>query len=324
MTSHADHLVNHITKPKLNGDNTLHVVAMCSNPIRYHSRYRLARQWYDEMLKTPNVIPYMVEVAFGDRGFEVTEAGNPNHLQLRTSQALWHKENAINLGVRELLPTWWKYMCWCDADISFRNLEWAQETLHQLQHYQVCQPFQNVADLGFDGDIIGTFDSFAYVSRLGIPMQVRHDQPYRFGHAGFAWACTRMFFENVGGLMDFPPLGSADHHMAWAMMNKVRESVPLKAGPNYMRRCVDWQQKAFRITKGHLGFVKGRIEHNFHGSKAKRFYQSRWELIFNCRFDPDLNYMRDPQGLWLLINNPDFENAISSYLKSRQEDSIES
>lgn len=39
----------------------------------------------------------------------------------------------------------------------------------------------------------------------------------RYGHTGYVWACTRYFWENVGGLMDFCILGSADHNMALAM-----------------------------------------------------------------------------------------------------------
>jgi hypothetical protein len=45
---------------------------------------------------------YTAEVAFGERHFEVTEAGNPRHLQLRTTSEIWHKENALNLLIQRL------------------------------------------------------------------------------------------------------------------------------------------------------------------------------------------------------------------------------
>ena len=319
----SDHIVNQINNPKLISGNTLHVVAMISNPIRYHSRYRLFRDWIKEMESTPNIIPYVVEIAFGDRAFEVTDANNTNHLQLRTRQELWHKENALNLGVRHLLPRDWKYVCWCDADISFRNPDWAQETMHQLQHHEIVQPWQHVVDLGFEGDIMGSFDSFCSLSRRGIQMQVNPSDPYKYGHTGFAWACTRKFWEQTGGLMDFAILGSADHHMGWALVNQVQNSIHGGMSAQFKARCVDWQRKAYMLTKGNIGFVKGRIEHNFHGSKKNRFYRERWQISVDNNFNPDTQLMYDEQGLLVLINNNKMEQEIRGYMRARNEDSID-
>lgn len=323
MTSHPHHIVSHIRKPELQRNNVLHVVAMVSNTVRYHSRYRLFRQWLAEMEQTPNVKVYVVEIAYGDRAHEVTEAGNPTHLQLRTKQEIWHKENALNLGVRHLLPLDWKYLCWCDADVTFRNPAWAQETMHQLQHFDVVQPWQDAIDLGFEGNVLSTYQSFCYVNRLGVPMKTHPNDTYRYGHTGFAWACTRHFFENVGGLMDFPILGSSDHHCAWAMKGQVQHSLPGTVGEAYKRRCFEWQHKAFRITHGHMGYVAGRIEHHFHGSKKKRYYQERWQLFAKNHFCPDKHLMYDDQGLLVMINNVGMLDDIRRYMRARHEDSID-
>ncbi len=323
MSSHAQHLVSHIRNPTLLNDNTLHVVSMVSNPVRFHRRYGLFRQYQAEMEATPNVKLHTVEVAYGDRPFEVTEAGNPRHLQLRTRQELWHKENAINLGVRHLVPREAKYIAWVDGDITFRNPEWAQETLHQLQHHPVVQPWQHVSDLGFEGDIMGTFDSFCSLYRRGIQIQTNPSEPYKYGHSGFAWACTRAFWEQAGGLMDFPILGSADHHMAWAMVGEVHKSVHGMMSEPFKRRCTEWQRRAYMLTKGNVGFVKGRIEHHFHGSKKNRQYRERWQLFIDHRFNPDSDLMYDQQGLLMLIGKPGLEQDIMRYMRHRNEDSID-
>ena len=276
-----------------------------------------------EMEATKNVVFYVVEIAYGDRHFECTEAGNPRHLQLRTQQELWHKENALNLGVRYLLPRNWKYVAWIDGDITFRNPEWAQECLHQLQHHHVVQPWQHVCDLGFDGDIMQTFDSFCSLIRRGIRIQTHPGEPYKYGHSGFAWACTREFWEQVGGLMDFAILGSADHHMAWAMVGEVNKSVHGMMSDDFKRRCHEWQQRAFKITKGNIGFVKGRIEHHFHGAKKNRKYRERWQLFIDHAFRPDHDLMHDAQGLVMLVAKPKLEMAIMDYMRGRNEDSID-
>jgi len=99
-------------------DDKLHVVTMISNPVRYKSRYRLYKQFKDYMSAEQNVVLHTVEVAYGDRPFEVTDRDDPNNYQFRTSCEIWHKENALNLGIARL-PCNWKYMAWVDADIEF-------------------------------------------------------------------------------------------------------------------------------------------------------------------------------------------------------------
>lgn len=323
MSQHADHIVSQIKDPTLASDNTLHVIGVVSNPVRFHSRYRLFRQWLAEMEATPNVRVYVVELAYGDRRFEITDPANPRHHQVRSHQAIWHKENMINLGIRHLLPKDWKYVAWIDGDVHFCNPNWAQEALHALQTHPLIQPFQHALDLGFEGDVLSSFDSFSSLARRGVRMQTCPTDPYRFGHSGYAWCASRRFIEQVGGLMDFPILGSADHHQAWAAINGVDNSVHGGVGEAFKRRCRDWQRRAYMITKGNVGFVKGRIEHSWHGPKASRAYRSRWGILIDHKFDPDTDLMYDQQGLLMLIGKPKLEQAIWSYLTNRNEDSID-
>ena len=63
----------------------LHVVTCLTNPVRYQSRYRLYRD-FAKHIEDRGVPLYTVECAFGDRPFEITDAGNPRHLQLRSAQ----------------------------------------------------------------------------------------------------------------------------------------------------------------------------------------------------------------------------------------------
>lgn len=323
-----NHIASQIRTPALRSDNTLHVVTVISNTERYHSRYRLAREFIERMRCTPNVQLHVVEAAFGDRAHEVTEGRDEGiveggDLQLRVNTNAWIKENMINLGVRALLPRDWRYLAWVDADIEFRDPQWAQETLHQLQHFHVVQPWQHCADLGHHGSIMQTHTSFGYLLQSGARLQRWTDEPYKYGHSGFAWACTRTFFEQVGGLIDFCPLGSADHHMAWSMIGQQQYSVHRKMAPSFHRRVVDWQQRAMRITHGDVGFCVGRIEHNFHGPKGRRYYRERWQILIDHGFDPDKDLMHDAQGCIHIAGKPNLEAAIRKYNRSRHEDSIE-
>lgn len=314
------HIVNQIKNSGVQQTNVLHVVGVVSNPARWHSRYRLAREWQAAMRATPGVELHMVEAAFGDRHHEVT---GPDDLQLRTNSEAWIKESMINLGVRDLLPKDWRYVAWVDADVAFRDPNWAQETIHQLQHHDVVQPWQHCADIGAAGNILQTHTSFGFMRQTGERMQKNATEPYRNAHTGYAWACTRKFWEAVEGLIDFAILGSGDHHMAWAMIGDVDVSIPKVNAPSFFRRCHEWQARAVRVTNGQVGFTPGRIEHAFHGPKKRRYYQERWQILAANAYDPDTDLVHDAQGLVQLVGKPALEHAILQYNRARLEDSID-
>lgn len=316
------HLTEQIKHHELTCHNVLHVVGVVSNPIRYRSRYRIFRKWYEEMQNTKNVKVYVVEVAYGDRQFEVTESGNKMHLQLRSKQEIWLKEGMINLGVKYLLPRDWKYMSWCDTDIHFCDPHWAQEALHQMQFFDVIQPWQDCLDLGFHGNVLQHFQSFCYVHRLGVPKQKHPSQQYKYAHSGFSWCVTRRFWEMIEKLIDFAILGSGDHHAAFALINEVAGTIHHKAHPNFHKLIHAWALKAYRACHGRVGFVPTRIEHYFHGKKASRKYRERWAIPIKHDYDPinDLTY--DEQGLPLLIGKPGLLQDCHEYMVDRNEDEI--
>lgn len=125
----------------------LYVVTVLFNPLRFRNRY--FNYWtFENMVQKSGAILYTAEVAFGDRHFEITDPNNPHHLQLRArdSQEIWLKENALNLLINRLPPEA-RYIAWLDADINFSRPDWAQETLHLLQHYSFLQLFSHAQDL---------------------------------------------------------------------------------------------------------------------------------------------------------------------------------
>ncbi len=303
-------------------EEPLYVIGVMSNSARYHSRVRLARNWLEQMNATPGVKVYLVEAVYGDNKHELAEDNNPAHLCLRTNTNAWIKESMIRLGVR-MLPRDWKYLAWIDMDVEFRNDDWAHQTIQELQHYPLVQPWAQCVDLGPNGSILKTHQSFSYLHAAGIPKQHNQFEPYAYGHTGYAWACTRNFWEATGGLPDFCILGSADHHSAWAAIGDTKGTIHGKMAASYFRRIREWQMAAMRVTHGHVGFVPGRIEHSWHGSKASRQYRERWQILIDHGFDPDVHLMHDEQGLIKIIGNHALDNAIHQYNVSRNEDSLD-
>lgn len=321
------HIINQFKKPKLEKNNLLHVIGVCSNPARWHSRYRWAREWIASMVATDSVALTIVEGRFGDRGFElepVVPDSGFDHIRVNLSSEAWVKESMINVGIRSVIAKYdAQYLAWIDMDVFFRDPNWAQESLHQLQTFSVIQPWQDCADLGPHGGISRHFRSFGFQHQRGVKKQTHPSQPYEYAHSGFAWCCTRAFYENVQGLMDFAILGSADHHQAFAMTGEVDKTIHLGMMPSFFELCNEWQQRALQITQGEVGFSVGRIEHAFHGPKNRRYYRERWGILVDNKFDPKIDLRKDSQGIVTLVGKPRLEHAIIKYNRARLEDSLE-
>ena len=226
-------------------DQTLHIVVPYSNPFRWRTRRELVNDAIRHLRGMANIDLHVVELAFGDRLFEVT-GDDPNDVQLRTSCELWHKEQLINLGVSRF-PVDWQYGGYVDGDFHFTRHDLGLEAIHQLQHYDFVQLFSQYADLS--GETYGTGHrvlrvnngfAFNYVKReCELPEGFLNggwkapgsvdDQYYEMalglgpkgvGATGGAWAWRRKAFGRVGGMLDSCILGHGDWFMAFGLVGE--------------------------------------------------------------------------------------------------------
>lgn len=301
--------------------DNFYVIAVISNPIRYESRAKLYKE-FAERTEAAGVQLYTVEVAFGDRTYDVTSSDNPRHIQLRTIDELWHKENMINIGVSRL-PQSWEYVAWIDADVEFVRPDWALETAQQLQHYEVVQMWDTALDLGPNYETFQQHKGFAACHYRGVATKTQWDKYYTYAHPGLAWAATKRFWNATGGLIDRAILGSADHHMAWCMVGRGAETFPGKVTPAYHEMVMNWQKRVLALHKD-VGYVPGTLLHHWHGKKRDRFYVDRWQIILKNNFDPQKHLHRDWQGLWQIEDHlVNLRDDVRRYFRSRNEDSID-
>lgn len=309
-------------------DPVLYVVTCITNPEQYARRYELYHEFEARLLSLePRVQLYTCEGALADRPFEVTSATNPRHIQVRCDDALWHKENLINLAVQRL-PNSWRYVAWIDADVQFINPNWHQDTIHQLQQFPVVQLFTHAIDLGPAYETMHVHHSFAslYAKNGFRPSPAQGEDYYKHWHPGFAWAMTRTAWDGIGGLVDFAILGSGDHHMAQAFIGNVQASIPkgTEIAPSYARRLMQFQEHCERVIRHKVGVVPGTILHYFHGAKKNRRYVERWAILKLNRYDPDKDIRYNWQGMVIFAGNkPELELAIEAYFRQRNEDSID-
>jgi hypothetical protein len=303
----------------------LHVVTAVANPIRWESRIRLARNFIAHMLDS-GVKLTVVECAYGERPYDLDIAGI-NHVPVRSKTLVWNKENLINIGISRL-PQDWKYVAWLDADITFRRANWAADTVHALQLYQIVQPWSDAYDLGPHDEHMAHHLSFCRQYFQGQPVVHSGDKfwkgdggSYEYPHPGFGWAATRDALERLGGLIEFGAMGAGDHHMALAMIGAASSSMPGGTSASYQRMLYQWQDRALLHINRNLGYVHGTIEHSFHGAKPKRQYLGRWQMFLRHGFDPDTDLKRNTTGVMELTGNkPELRRELDLYFRQRDED----
>lgn len=175
------------------------------------------------------------------------------HIVLRTSDEMWKKEDAVNVGVQRALPHNWEQMCWLDADITFLRPGWVGECIQKLQHYSFLQMFSDGRDAGPNYELLPTNYGYmgpSFVKAWKMKMdtwptpviradlaKVRGDivklardfdklerdvmnSPPPYGGPiwyGLAWACTRKAYDDVGGIFDIAVWGGADYDFAHAL-----------------------------------------------------------------------------------------------------------
>ncbi len=309
----------------------LHVVTVISNPLMYNTRYELYVE-FAKRVKDAGAILWTVELAFGERSFAVTQKDNPFHIQLRTGgtdakgQILWHKENLISIGIARL-PKDAKYIAWIDADVVFQRPDWPEATIQQLQSYDFVQMFSHAQDLCPVAQPIKLPEkSFCYMWVNEPDKMSWTDQDYASGltgHPGYAWACRRDAYENMGGLIDWAILGSADRHMAYGLVDKIDSSYHPNVHPKYKKACKIWQVRARHYIHRNVGYLPGLITHHWHGAKVNRGYQNRWRILVDEQFDPELDLKRDACGVLMLTErNWRLRDKVRRYFSSRSEDCI--
>jgi hypothetical protein len=324
----------------------LYVVTPVFNAVRYRSRWTHYQDYAKRVAEAGGVL-ITVEAAFGGRDFVVTEPGNPQHVQVRVSSELWLKENLINRGVArlsEIHPDWPK-VAWIDADVNFERDDIMDETRHALEHYDVVQMWSHAQDMGPDyiplPDVAHSY-GWCFLNGIPRPENVLAGNPYYYQvqgvrgiywHPGYAWACTREWWDGVGGLIDWTIIGNGDYYMAEGMSNRLNplEKTYLFKTPSvaYDQMLVQWQTRCMRVlgkgNRGGLGVVPGLVTHKWHGKKMDRQYDTRWKLLIDTGFDPTKHLKRDRQLIWTLDESAPvlLRDGLRRVARLRNEDSID-
>lgn len=304
--------------PVIKRDNCLYVILPYFNYCEYGRRKQLFLEFIDRIRGSPNVKIVVVEAALTGKKFQLPKAipGVFKHVGFVTEHRVWIKENLINLAVKQLPPTWY-YMAWVDADITFLNKTWAMDTMQTLEHKDIVQLFQTAIHMGPDDEALKIEKGFGYMHQVS-DQPYHKDAKYGFWHPGFGWAITRTAYEQIGGLIEWAIMGSADRHTALALIGKVEYSHPGNISEDYASRLKDFQSKCEGLT---LGYVKGTIVHHWHGRIEDRKYQERWQILTKGEYKPSSDIVHNKNGVIQLSTEGErLHEELSKYFEGRKED----
>jgi len=313
---------------------TLHVIFSVTNPGRYESRYVRIREFIERMERRDHhhVQLHIVEMVYeeeedgGYGPFNITEPDNPHHLQLRTKDMMWHKENLINIGVRKLLPPDWKAMAWVDAELEFESPTWALDTLKILTTgcRDVVQLFTHGLNLDARGVSFGVEGGFGFFYSFGSPYQKVWGPDW--WHPGYAWAMSREGYEIIGRLYQYNIVGGGDEMQALSMMgyhgglDNMKTMKGYIASPAHHRHVVEWERGTSQLR---IGYTPGVVKHHFHGERNKRGYYPRQMIVKEMAYDP-ATHVKMREGDDVLVPTeafpPESLKKIRDYFKSREED----
>ena len=246
----------------------LYVILPYFNYCKYESRTKLFLDFIKRVGRRPLLKLVVIEATPKGQPFDLPDFSSDLvclHLKVELTDRIWIKENLINLAIRNL-PEPWTYVAWVDADLTFTNESWVQDTIQALKKVDVVQMFDSAVNLGPNGETLKTERGFVY-QYLNSPIPYHAKNKYGVWHPGYAWACHRRAYEKMGGLFDVGILGSGDRHMALAWIGKGELSYPNNIHLDYMVSLKTFQDKCQGIQ---LGYVPGTILHHFHGSLKDR------------------------------------------------------
>lgn len=299
-------------------EEKLNVIIVISNPCLYAKRYILLKEFVKRIEEEEdNVNLFIVELAYEDQKFIISNKNNKHHLQLKTEVPLWHKENMINLGVKYLLPKDYKAFAWIDADIEFDSSSWALDTLKILNGYKdIVQLFSHCIDMDQEKNNLNIFNSFGYCFEKQKKYTTKGTD---YWHPGYAWAITRKAYEKINGLYDKGILGSGDSIIAMSLINKCDSINNAKYNKDYNNSMLEYQKIASKLR---LGYTPGIIRHYYHGSKINRKYTERWKILMKYNYSPYTHITYDSSGILIPTStfSKEFKDEILNYFKERKED----
>ena len=307
-------------------DDILYIVISVFSPYGKDIRTKLAQEFIQRIEKLHEqgepVQICVIELLYKEQNNFLKVSNSKFHLQIHNTHNiyLFNKENLINVGVKNLLPSNWKWMAWIDADIEITDSNWVRRTIELFK--------------GGNYDILQLFSICRYLSSENIPneyfygsIRLLHSpvllKQKKYRHPGFAWACSREAYKKMNGLFEYAIVGGGDFIMEACFTNRFHLiEKKFKENPYFLNEIKKFHENVKHFSVYYLNTI---IEHHYHGDRKNRMYVDRNEIILKNKFDPKRDVIRpfEDLGFNILVPTMEFYELIkfkiNSYFQSRKE-----
>ncbi|NBQ71207.1 MAG: hypothetical protein EBU46_21180, partial [Nitrosomonadaceae bacterium] len=305
-----------LVDPQFNND--IAAITCFFNPAGFKTNLANYRQFADYM-KQIGCPLYSVELAFGDRPFELEPA--ENLWQIRTNDVMWHKERLLNLVEKRVPPQYTKII-WTDADLRWPdNPEWFKQTSLTLNWTKIVQPFSEAHYLTEEHALEFVKRGAVWAHKTG-----RNAFDFYQHHPGFVWAARREFFTKFG-LYDRPVVGSGDSLMTLALLGQPRMVLDKYASvfaicPDLLADFLAWAEPVSKWVNGSVAYLDTVLQHMWHGRTSDRKYHERLGYVKDLIPARDLITNADGVYCWADGVAEDLRKKISGYFAVRREDRV--
>lgn len=280
---------------------------------------------FAERLKKQGIKLITVECAFNDGPFYIPESENV--YRLKSNSIMWQKERLINYGVSKL-PADCKYYAWIDCDVLFQDDNWAKLACEKLQKADVIQLFKKVLYMPngmteYDGTKIPNLQGVIWQWKIHKNwLQRRKNKELNFSAPGFAWACRRETFEEMGGLYDKNIVGSGDTFFVDCYLDSWDiHGYSSKFNDHMKENMMKWKDK-LKSKNLVLDYIPMDILHLWHGSLKNRKYMDRHDIILKYDYNPNEDIELINGVYEWCSNKPGMHSDIEQYFHDRKEDLI--
>jgi len=275
-----------------------YVICIMYNPARSRSRIKLYLNFKRQMEQS-GVKLITLECTYDNAPFALTrENYEPHNIQVSTSGSFFQKEALVNLAISKL-PLDAKYAVWCDCEVAFQNTTWVHDTIKALHIFKIVQPFDDAVLLNIKNEEIKKVKGFA------AQLYDKHDMDKEAMEestisCGFAWGFRVGTLKEIGGLVDFSPLGNCDKIMAYCLAKRIDDYIPQGLSPGFKDSLKSWQKKATGAFSAGIGFIPGSVRVAWSTARKDKKNFDKWEILEKNGFDPKNDLFRENNLLYVL------------------------
>lgn len=291
--------------------NKLNVIIPYYNYIYNKDNENNVINFIDKYCKNNNIKIYLIEGLYrGIKPLEVPKKYDIVHIKITIRDALYIKENLINIAIRNI-PYEWKYLAWIDYNIQFTNNNWINDTIEMLDTNDVIHLYENVVH--FNKNNIATHITKSLFNIYNNDNNITEYNELKYSY-NYAWACSKKAYDIMDGLIEYNITGNAEKEMAYTFIGKLNEIINHDLNEEYKNKLLSFQERCYNSIK--VNNIKGTILNYYNNNNLnyKKLIEG-YNILIDNEYSPinDICYTKH-NLIYFTTAGKRFSNIIETYL----------